>query len=234
MNKINLKGENLIQYKNELKKEYPDLVKQSMIIALQQLLDGKIIDREAFELTKNETVDIEEFREYLLSKKDYMKTEKEILAEMDIIKQDIFSCLKSMNIENNLVLKSVADKEKFIITRKFTIDENFVVSYFGVPEEDLLKLMKRGEFVEKFAVLRLSKVFKDISQKIVKTELVNFDTSLVYFDSSLNGYSIDFVFEVNLLTAEDGKKLETACEQIKEIREYVEAVYSSKVLSAFV
>ena len=66
--------------------------------------------------------------------------------------------------------------------RTFLITEDFLKGYFYIPtEEDLEVLMKRKGFIEKFAILRLEKIFNDFLGKIEETDRIKVAHTNVVF-----------------------------------------------------
>jgi hypothetical protein len=230
MNRINQKGMELIQYKNELSKDYPELIKNSLVLALEQMVENKVLDLDTYMNIKDETFHEESFTKYLLTKPSFTKTEEEIFKEFEVLRKILDDKLAEHKAEG-LKTESVIDKDVILITRKFCIDEAFTMSYFGVDEKDLLKLMKRRGFVEKFAVLRLTAIFKELMTKVTYPEdLFTIDVSLVYFDKDENGYSIDFTFEVNIEHIEKRHNLDKICENINTIKKEAEDFYNLKTV----
>lgn len=199
MNRINDKGLKALEFKKELLKDYPKIVKESLIIALDQLVESKNIDLNTYLSIKNDNVSYEEFLEHIQSSPAYMKTYEELLQEFEVLREKLNELFADLNIDNEVETKSVVENDNICVTKKYFIDKNFVIDYFGVEEKDLEKLMKRKGFVEKFAVLRLNKIFTDfISKTKVNKDLFNLDISYVYYDLLTDSYNIDLVFDINV------------------------------------
>lgn len=231
MNRINQKGMDLIQYKTELMKDYPKLVKDSLLLALETMVENKVLDMDSYMVIKEEDSDVTSFEEYLISKSQFLKTSEEIFQEFEIIRMGLNEKLIARSLEG-LHTESVIDKDLILITKKFCINDDFTMEYFGVKENDLLKLMKRRGFIEKFAVLRLSAIFKPFMETLdYPKDLFGCDVSLVYFDKDENGYSIDLYFEIPVEEVEREEKIEDYCNAIKEIVGKAEAHYASKTVA---
>lgn len=230
MNRINQKGMELIQYKSELSKDYPDLIKNSLVLALEQMVESKVLDMDTYMNVKDDTMKNHEFGSYLLTKPSFTKTEEEIFKEFEVLRGVLDEKLIEHNVEG-LKTESVIHKDVILITRKFCIDEKFTMGYFGVEEKDLLKLMKRRGFIERFSVLRLTAIFKELMESITyPKDLFAVDVSLVYFDKDENGYSIDFTFEVDIERVEKKENLDSVSEHIKSIKEQAETFYREKTV----
>ncbi|MDF2880040.1 MAG: hypothetical protein K0R54_597 [Clostridiaceae bacterium] len=230
MNKINKIGLELIQYKSELLKDYPELVKKSLLLAIDQMVEIKVLDLDTCYVIKDNNVNVEEFTGYLYTKNMFIKSDEEILKEFEILRNILNSKLEELGILQKLKTESIIDKDIILASKTFCIDEQFTMEFFGASEEDVLNLMKRRGFIEKFAVLRLTKIFNDIkSQLSYPEDLLKCDTSLVYFDTEKNGYSIDFTFDISIELIEDKSKLYEACDKIKEIALTIDETYNNKI-----
>lgn len=231
MNRINQRGMDLIQYKCELMKDYPKLVKDSLILALEQMVENKVLDMDTYMLIRDESSTPESFEEYLYTKPNFLKTDEEIFAEFEVIRSKLNDKLASHGL-HQLQSESVIDKDIILVTKKFCVNEEFTMKYFGVEEKDLLKLMKRRGFVEKFAVLRLTAIFKPFMEALeVPSDLFVCDMSLVYYDKDENGYSIDLYFELPIEEVEREERLDEFCEGINIVVEKAQAHYEAKTVA---
>lgn len=229
MERINQRGIEMLQYKTELSKDYPELVKKSLILALDQLVEHKVIDLDTYEYIRDPSTTVEMLREYLLTKKAFLKTDEEIFAEFEVIRNAFNKKLEERGI--NVVTESVIEKDAILAMKKFCINEQFTLEYFGVEEKDLLKLMKRRGFVEKFAVLRLTAIFRPFVQRVeYPKDLMNFDVSLVYFDKEENGYSIDIFFELPIEKVEKQERIEEMLDHIQTITQQAEAYFHERTI----
>ncbi|MFF2531468.1 hypothetical protein ACFVS2_21410 [Brevibacillus sp. NPDC058079] len=231
MNRINQRGMDLIQYKTELMKDYPKLVKDSLYLALDQMVENKILDMDTYMFIKDESCTPASFEEYLYTKTSFLKTEDEIFAEFEVIRFKLNEKLKAHGLHETKT-ESVIKKDVILVTKKFCVNEEFTMNYFGVEEKDLLKLMKRRGFVEKYAVLRLTSIFKSFMEKLeMPSNLFLCDMSLVYFDKEENGYSIDLYFELPVEEVEREEKLDHICEDIQIIVEKAQDHYEAKTVA---
>lgn len=231
MNRINQRGMELLSYKTELLKEYPDIVRKSLELALEQMVENKVIDLDTYEFVRDASTTLDSLNEYLYTKNQFLKTEEEIFAEFEVIREKLNKRLADHGLDS-LSTESVIDKDVILVTKKFCINEQFTLEYFGVEEKDLLKLMKRRGFVEKFAVLRLTAIFKPFMKEVTYPEdLFNCDVSLVYFDKEENGYSIDIFFELPIEEVEKEERIEDMCKEIQVISEKADAFYKEKTIA---
>lgn len=137
MNRINQRGMDLIQYKCELMKDYPKIVKDSLYLALEQMVENKVLDMDTYMFIREDSTTATSFEEYLYSKPNFLKTEEEIFAEFEIIRSKLNDKLASHGLDM-LHSESVVDKEVILVTKKFCVNEEFTMNYFGVEEKDLL------------------------------------------------------------------------------------------------
>lgn len=231
MNRINQRGLDLIQYKTELLKDYPKLVKDSLLLSLEQLVENKVMDMDTYIMIKEESSTPSTFEDYLISKQNFMKTDQEIFVEFELVREKLTAKLASHGM-HQLQSESVIDKDLILVTKKFCVNEEFTMSYFGVKEEDLPKLMKRRGFVEKFAVLRLTSIFKGFIEELeYPLDLFVCDMSLVYYDKDENGYSIDLYFELPVEEVEREDRLDEICEAINVVSEKSQVHYNSKAVA---
>lgn len=231
MNRINQKGMKLIQYKIELAKDYPQIVKESLHLALEQMVANDVIDIDTHQIVLDESVSVSEFEEYLKTKPQFLKSPDEIFQEFESLRFRLHEKLLSYNLRD-LHSESVVEKDVILVVKKFCIDEEFTMRYFGVEEKDLVKLMKRRGFVEKFAVLRLPAIFKPFMQTLeYPKDLFVCDVSLVYYDKEINGYSIDLYFELPVDEVEKEENLDSICSAIKAISEKAQVYFEEKTLA---
>ena len=230
MNRINEKGITLIQYKDELLKDYPKIVKDSLELAVQQLLENQVIDLDTFEAIKEKDLSIDKFQEYLLTKPAFSKTDEEILQEFEVVRAKFNEQLKEAGLEE-LETESIIEKDVIQVNKKFKIEESFVMDYFGVQEVELLKLMKRRGFIEKFSILRLPRILKDILDRVSPTmNLFEISASPNYFDKLLEIYCIDLVFEINVEEIDKGDKVKDMIDRIALIKKEAEEIYAKKTV----
>lgn len=230
MNRINEMGMQLLQYKGELQKDYPKIVRDSLLLALEQMVENKAMDLDTFNIIENKELNAEDFREYLLTKPTFSKTKEEIFDEFEIVRKILVEKLEENEL-NDLLTESIPERDIISVSKKFSIGEQFTMDYFGVDEKDLLKLMKRRGFIEKFAVLRLTTIFKDIIDKIPSyLDLFKTDMSLVYFDKDKEGYNIDLIFEIKIEHIENTEVTSDIIEKIKDIKLKAKDMYDEKTI----
>lgn len=230
MRKINKVGEELVEFYRELRKDYPELVKKSLVNTLQQMLNNDVIDLSTFDLLKSENLNEESFLSLLMENKRYVKSESELLKESEAIRENLNKILSAENL-TKLFTESHIEDDEIYVCKTFTIDENFVMEFFGVSETEIPRLMSRKGFVETFVALRLVKVILEIIRETSRTvEKISIGNSLAYVDETDTRYNIDLVMRVSLedLTKETEK--ERVLRDIKTVESVSERIYRQKMI----
>lgn len=230
MRKINAIGMKLIEYKKELVKNYPKIVIDSLMLSIEKMVDNGEVDLETYKRIENKDEDIDNFISFLLTKKQYRKTFEELFQEYEVFRKEIAEELEMHGLLD-LSTETVVEKDVIYITKTFSINENFVMEYFGVEEKDLITLMKRRGFVEQFVALRLSKILKDIKKEAeVYASLIKIDNSLAYFNEEKSGYNIDLIMVLPIDDLYDLENKTKVIVEIKEINALAEKKYNSKMI----
>lgn len=230
MRKINDIGKKLIEYKNELIKDYPDIVIDSLMLAIEKMVNNGDADLETYKRIEDRNEDIDHFISFLLTKEQYKKTFEELFQEYEVFRKKIAEELEMHGLLG-LSTETIVEKDAIYVTKTFSIDENFVMEYFGVEEKDLITLMKRRGFVEQFVALRLSKILKDIKKEAeVYASLIKIDNSLAYFNEEKSGYNIDLIMVLPIDDLYDLENKTKVIVEIKEINALAEKKYNSKMI----
>lgn len=202
MKKLNLFGQELLNYKTELlKTTYPKVVHDSLVLAVTKLETDKFISNEIKEYLIDREISLCDFEKEILNIKNCKKTKEELLEEFDKIKDSFLSevyeeeSLKPVDVS----FESNIEEDKIIIKKEFLITDEFLKSYFYIPtDEDFEVLMKRKGFIEKFAILRLEKIMKDFLISLENKSGFNFAISSVFFQGTTKCYGILFLIEIDI------------------------------------
>lgn len=219
MNKLNRVGNQMLEYKVELGKNYPELVINSLLSTVDKLAVDGVIDVDTHYSLKEKDVDFNALRELLLSKTSFLKTHEELFAEYEEIRHKINELL-GIDDENEIIKTvSSVSNEKIAITKEFTITEDFIKEYFYIEsDKDYEILMKRKGFVEKFAILRLEKILKDFKVYAeIQSTLYEVVNSNVFFEAERNVYGIHLLFNIPIKNIEDKENIEAISTEIKKI-----------------
>lgn len=231
MNRINKLGMELISYKEELTKDYPEIVRKSLFLAIEQLASGQVIDADTLALIKDETINKLGFEQYIEGNALFVKTEEEIAEEFKKLEAQLIGILNEKEL-NTVKTSVVAKQDLIMINRGFVFDEEFVSKFFGVEDEqNMLELMKRRGFVEKFAVLRLNTIFKPFILKVTeKYPEIAVDLSYVFFDADDNGYKMDIFFPIKEEMFDDLAELGNYVEKVKTVVGEAEEEFAAKTI----
>ena len=160
MKKLNLLGENVVEYKKELLKEHSSLVKQSLKLAIEQMVKASNITQEVYLALLDDEMSLEIFKAFLLKKPEFQKSSKELLEDYDMVGYDMINMFKKYDVID-IQMESKPEEEAIEFVQTFTLSKEFVTDYFLFEEGELNRLFQRKGFVEKFAILRLSRIFYD-------------------------------------------------------------------------
>lgn len=219
MNKLNSLGETLLDYKSELVKDYPPLVRTAMIKAIRDLLEEEKIESNVMPLLIDANESKNKFKEFISTKAEFIKPYEELLQEFELLGRDVISRCSNMNIDE-IYAEPDVDKDMISTFITFTCTEEYVMEHFGVSEQELIKLMKKGGFIEMYVSLRLSKVVKDIIQSFSSSiSYISLDQSLAYANPVNNGYSMDLIMNVNVNDYEKDEYKNSILEEIRLVSE---------------
>lgn len=209
MQKLNLFGQELMNYKKELNnKEYPKIVHDSLVLAVDKLLADKFIEEVIHSALKDDT-SLTVFEGLLLETKNCRKSQAELQKEYEELENEFISNIYSdiTLIPNDISFEFQIDEEKFFIKKDFLITNDFLKSYFYIPtEEEFEALIKRKGFIEKFAILRLEKVFNDFLEKNQDVNEYNISHTNVFYNSETNNYGIQLDIEIQIEDMENEEK----------------------------
>lgn len=229
MNRINAQGLNLIEYKKELNKNYSDLVQNALLLALTKLVEEKRLDEETLQKVQDQSIDMQTFSRYLLSRKEYTKNTKELLAEFEKVRYEINAYLIKIGFVDNVSTESIIDKNIISVIKTYNLPQDFILNYFGIKENQLDQLMKKKGFIEKFAVLRMTKVCKEICLESPQDRYITQAQSLVYFNKKTQSFSIDYRYNLNVDYIAQTQNTSRTLDKIKETDSIVETLFLSKM-----
>lgn len=208
MNILNKTGQKLTHLKNEIHQDYPDIIKESMILMLDEMLRTKQIGNDAYKLVMDNKKDEDVFNAFLLSHEEYRKSPEEIREELEQYHEDTRNFLERKDIDTDCIEFSFSEEEFGLnLTRVFSLDEHFFMDYFGVTEKEMPKLMKKSGFIEAFVSLRLTKILSDMEKHFNQYPgmIVKVHYSLPYRNKEKAGFNIELFMDYS---AEMYEKLE--------------------------
>lgn len=222
MQKLNGLGVNIQSLKKEmLNADYPEIVKKALRDSAEIKVKNKEIDVELHLALTDENLSYEEFTQILLENKDCLKSHEEMLVDFEKIRETIQEQLDADEIPTGIITNSLVDEEKISFTKTFKLDKLWVAEYFGEPAEEVSKLMVRNGFVEKFAVLRLSKILKDFlkDENLKKDDLIECKATRVFYDVEGDYYGIHLMFYLDIEAAENDENIPLALAYIHEVHD---------------
>ena len=162
MNKFNSYGDTVIEYRSEyLNKDYPKIVHNSLKTTIEEKYDYDLAS-----LIKDTSLSDSDFKKQLFTFKSCVKNAEELMEEYQELIDQLL--LEGEEYDNRCNIEN----ETIDITKEYILDETFFKKYFDVIDETTFeKLMKKNGIFEKFAMLRLSKIFKDFIEDIDKRDI---------------------------------------------------------------
>lgn len=194
----------LMNLKKEiLNEDYSQTIKQALEISVDQMLEKGFIDLDTQLYIKDKNYTLDKFTTYLEETDIFKKT----IEELEIEYEEFVKVLKSELIdlgldEEEFYCKVDMKNERVKICKVFSLKSEFLKSFFYLnsdsDDEYLEKLMKRKGFIEKFAILRLPRIFFNFIDSCEETNSFTLEKTYPYFDSNNHCYSIDLVFDINI------------------------------------
>lgn len=233
MNKLNKVGSQMLEYKLELTKDYPEIVINSLHSMIDKLAEDGVIDIDVHLAVKERSINLNSLKELLLNKPSFVKTYEELLFEYEQIRTKINEILEIDEENLNEVVKTVSsvNNEKIAITKEFILTEDFIKEYFYVKsEKDYEVLMQRKGFVEKFAILRLDKILRDFKDsKNINSKYYEVINSNVFFEAERNIYGIHLLFNIPVNNLENEDDLIRVVNEIKDIMNDATEYFDSRM-----
>lgn len=217
MNKFNALGMEVLSYKTEyLNKDYPQLVHNSIAVAI----DNKDNIPEKIKMSlKDMSLDYDKFKESLLTESTCLKTYEELMLEYEAIRDSVENKIKQNKEElKDIITFSKVENEEIEIKQEFVITESFIKDYFSIASDSEFEaLMVRKGFIEKFAILRLTKIFDNFVNGLEKEQNFSISHSLTFFKSENNVYGIYMEYNIPIDNLEKDDMIDSICNKINYI-----------------
>lgn len=217
----------LINLKREILNEnYSKTIKQALEISVDQMLEKGFIDLDTQLYVKDKNYPLDKFTTYLEETAIFRKT----IEELEIEYEKFVGVLKAELIglglnEEDFCCKVDMKNERIKICKVFSLKAEFLKSFFYLnsdsDDEYLEKLMKRKGFIERFAVLRLPRIFYNFIDSCEEADSFKLEKTYPYFDSNNHCYSIDLVFDINVNDIENDE------DRINVLNEILPIIYSA-------
>ncbi len=201
MDRINKTGKLLIDYKREYMKHYSPIVDLSLQTCVDNLVTKNVCDEKIKELILDDAFSLKNFETEVMSHREFLKSMKELVEEFDKLRAIVNTALVKQGFTRFVETENNVDNDCITIIKQYSITPEFIKIYFGLTDDEMPAVMKKRGFAEKFAVLRLSKIFKEIVSEI-KPETSEFAQgfSKVYYNQSVDGFSVDYRYHINVNT----------------------------------
>jgi len=233
MERLNKSGRTLLEYRSEFKKHYSDSIDESLKEAVNILYNEKKIDEKIFRNILNENISDEDFEIMLSKRKEFTKNTSELNYEFDLVRKKINEYMIDIGFTTSMNTKNSLDINKIIIIHQFDLNRNYIMSSFGVNQTEIIPLMKRRGFVEKFAVLRLNQVLKEIYGEMKMPEDIDHGYSLVYYNKKTQSFSNDYKFYINVDIAADEKKMKDLINKIRDLDRIIDKKFHTKLGNSY-
>jgi len=229
MDRLNKTGRVLMEYRSEFQKHYGDSIDEALKEAVGSMYNDKKIDEKVFRNIFNENIPNEDFERILSKNKEFTKSNIEINYEFDQIRKKINEYMISIAFVDSMNTKNSVDMNKIIIIHQFDLNKTYLMSSFGVNQTEIIPLMKRRGFIEKFAVLRLNQVLKEVYNELRVPEDVDHGYSLVYYNKLTHGFSIDYKYYLNINLTTNDEKTKQLVNKIRDLDKVVDKKFHNKL-----
>ena len=227
MERLNSAGLKIIEYKQEFDRNPSDIVRGALLTSLELLVQQNIITTDAFESIKNGDSE-ESLRKVLLKNPLYKKSPKEMYKEYKKLDEKFIDALKEQQIGGFYETEISVEDNRISVLRQYSLDKDFIMLYFGIKEIDLIQLMKKRGFAEKFSVLRINKVFDEILSEQKEEENITQGKSLVYYNPEITGFSVDYFYHVDIDVLEMTQNIPLIAKKISELYRSVDTRFRRK------
>ena len=226
---LNKNGMILMDYRREFKRHYADSVDEALKDAILTLYKENQIPEKLFRIILDDGIDDSVVYTYLLSRREFTKSSMELNSEFNEVRERVNDYLIKINFVKNVCTKNSINTNRIYIIKQYDIPKELLLSYFGLTPSEIIPLMKRKGFMDKFCVLRLSQAFKEIYSELRVPEHIDHGYSLIYYNKLIQGFSIDYKYMVNINYVNDEERMCDLMDKIKKLDEVVERKFESKM-----
>lgn len=224
MMKFNDLGNDVLQLKEALLSDYPDIVRRSLVSSAERMKESGLITNETLVLLENSSISFDEFKNFCLKDESLLKS-KETLIQAYEEKRIALSQLLNETLEQHKIHSySYLEKDSIVFVKTFYFGHEEGMKYFGFEREDCRKMFEPHGFVFQFTALRFPKVLKDFIEESSPTHLFNLNSTPVFYVKGCRSFAIDFVLEIKIDTFENHSNEELAqpiVEIVESIGDYV-------------
>jgi hypothetical protein len=226
---LNKNGMILMDYRREFKRHYADSVDEALKDAILTLYKEGQIPEKLFRIILDDNVDDSVVYTYLLSRREFTKSSMELNSAFNEVREKVNDYLIKIDFVKNVCTKNSVQTNRIYIIKQYDIPKDLLLSYFGLTPSEIIPLMKRKGFMDKFCVLRLSQAFKEIYNELDVPEHIDHGYSLIYYNKLIQGFSIDYKYMVNINYISDEVHLKELMDKIKALDEIVDKKFETKI-----
>ena len=226
---LNKNGMILMDYRREFKRHYADSVDEALKDAILTLYKEGQIPEKLFRIILDDNIDDSIVYTYLLSRREFTKSSMELNSEFNEVREKVNEYLIKINFVDNVCTKNSINTNRIYVIKQYDIPKELLLSYFGLTPSEIIPLMRRKGFMDKFCVLRLSQAFKEIYSELKVPEHIDHGYSLIYYNKLIQGFSIDYKYMVNINYINDEEHLSDVLDKIKALDAIVEEKFKTKV-----
>ena len=218
LNKINGRGLCLIEYKEEMNKNYSKLIKDSLKLSLEKMVENEVITISDFERIVDSDISLEGFEKYIISRTNFIKTDEEIFEDFEVIRESLTDAFIKESLDE-FTSESLIKEDVIKVSKLFVADELFLMDFFGIYGKDFNDLYTRKGFVEKFLAIRYLKILKDACESVeYDKQIFTLTHSVLLYDKEDYKHKIALQFDIDVDTLVESKSdMSFIVKHIKEI-----------------
>lgn len=230
MDRINSFGKQAIEYKTEMLKDYPKIVKDSLKMAVANLVERNELNPFTQTALLNDDTSLEEFYQIVNTTNLFLKTPEELFGDFEVIRELLNIELEKLGVED-VETESKPDSDEIVVSKTFSIDEDFVMNYFGVDRQNALKLMGKKECIQMFASLRFEKILKDY----LNTESEDLEDLFVlgkekpFYERETNSFNVKLLMSIDVDMLDKNKNYELVASKIQKINNKAQKYYDERM-----
>lgn len=229
MELLNKNGLTLMDYRRRYKRHYGATIDEALKNAIYVLYKDGQIPEKLFRILLDENIEDGDVYAYLVSKREYTKSSTELNSEFDKVRERVNNYLIKIGFTKNVCTENSIGTNRIYVIKQYDISKELLQKFFGLTPTEIIPLMKRKGFMDKFCVLRLSQAFKEIYSSLKVPEHIDHGYYLVYYNKSIQGFSIDYKYMVNINYIMDEERLVDVMDQIKDLDAIVEKQFQQKM-----
>ena len=202
MMKFNDLGLDVIQLKEALLSDYPAIVKRSLVMSVERLKEGGLIDEEIAHSLENDALSLEDFHQACLSKELLLKSKEDLIQAYEEKRMAISRYLNHTLEQHKIHSYSYIEQDSIVFVKTLYFGYSEATQYFGVTEGDCKKLFEPHGFIFQYTALRFPTVLKEFIETTPTSDLIILNSTPVFYVKESKSFAIDFIIEVKIETFE--------------------------------